>query len=525
MADCFFFDTTLRARWSAEALKWACCAASRHAASRSHQVFCALQPTLSSAACTALLAALQKCLHNATAEGLDTAVEVLCTLRVLLSNTPPSKLGLYPHLFAASVALLTSSVVRLGELAAALLVQLLEALDLSNPAVQQAVLSVLPLDEDDATDAPEMHENRLKRSGSVHRLSRTPSRDGVARATAALWPFGAGLLSAVPDVEDDEAAGGPWLALPQLLIKGLYQPETEALALKGMGAVARQIATAGARGRLRTRPRALRDANFGPSGAVASSPLITIHSALLAPPEAEGGVEAVVGDAEVGMGISLAAALPWLCVHVGAGELADAVAAFLQDCAAACKAIGWGRLGATLGALSAGPPPAPPGMGYAAWLPDLAEVLSHTLFPKYSRIVVQRLMETVQRATERYQAAALSALRAIFEVPGLDLGSPAWFVEGSHLVELLSSEVGGPLGPRVLDLLQTMAAFKGERQKAHVPSFKLAPFETEIKFRKSCYFFHLECAFHQSVGRYQPIAAVFQPNEVVGMGSGVINGS
>lgn len=176
------------------------------------------------------------------------------------------------------------------------------------------------------------------------------------------------------------------------------------------------------------------------------------------------GIEAVLGSAEVGLAIALSAALPWLCVHVGGGELADACAAFLQASAGACAAVGWADLAFVLAALAVGPPPAPPGAaGGAAWLPDLAEVLCRALFPAYSRLVVQRLMEAVQHGAERYQAAALACLKAVFEVPGLDLGSPAWFAEGSRLVELLTGEVGGPLGPRVLEVLQAMAAFKGEQ--------------------------------------------------------------
>jgi len=284
-----------------------------------------------------------------------------------------------------------------------------------------------------------------------------------------LWLLGTGLFSDVPEVDDDEIAGGPWLALPQLVVKGLFQPETEALALQAMASVARQIARAGRLGLLtrlhplRDSKQALRDSNID---AIISSSImprfISVSSSGLALSAADGGVEAVIGSAEVGLVISLSAALPWLCVHVGAGELADTVAAFLRDCSAAAGAIGLTKLSGMLGVLAVGPPPAPPGVGFSAWLPDLAEVLACSFFPTYSRLVIQRLMETVQRAPERYQAAALCALRAIFEVPGLDLGSPAWFVDDSHLVDLLSSEVGGPLGPRVLDLLQTMAAFRGK---------------------------------------------------------------
>ena len=464
MADCFLFDSSLREKWSAEALKWACCSASRHAASRSHQVFCALTPSLSSAACTALLAALQKCLQSASAQGLDTAVEILCTLRVLLANTPAQKLVLYPHLLAACIPLLCSSVVRVGELAAALLIQLLEAIDLSSPVVQTALVSVMPL----TNDTTQFEHHHRSGSGLKSREYNTGVRGNNAdndernritnteeswNSSAAMWPLGYALLAGAPGVESDEAAGGPWLALQQLLVKGLFQPETEALALEGMAAIARQIASAAARGRLRRFSSAMRDATNLSSVCPA-----VMHGFS----DGTRHVEMVVGKAEVGLAISIAAALPWLCVHVGAGELADTAAAFLADISAACAAVGWEELAAVLIVLSAGPPPAPPGIGAAAWLPDLAEALCGALFPTYSRLVVQRLMETVQRADERYQAAALCSLTAIFSVRGLSLGSPAWFADHSQLVTFLSDEVGGPLGPRVLEVMHALSVFKDE---------------------------------------------------------------
>ncbi|KAH7623253.1 hypothetical protein Ndes2526B_g01675 [Nannochloris sp. 'desiccata'] len=496
VADCFYFDSSLRERWSAEALKWACCAASRHAASRSHQVFCALGPQLSSAACTALLAALQKCLQSASAQGLDTAVEILCTLRVLLANTSPQKLVVYPHVFAACVALLCSSVVRIGELAAALLIQLLDALDLSSAPVQTALISVLPLDAVLVNSGNDFIGNsslkNVARKLSVDEESQQQQQNKSTNQRV-LWPLGNGLLAGAPDIEDDLSAGGPWLALQQLLVKGLFQTETEALALEGMAAVARQIASAGVRrGGVgggcgwQNRKTFGGGSKWGSNSVVGSlSPISAMQDTTnfmlssggtcnLIYSGGGGGLEIIIGNIEMGLAISLAASLPWLCVHVGAGELADSAAVFLADMAAAYAVLGWEQLAAVLAVLSRGPPPpAPPGADATlSWLPDLVEVICSVLFPTYARIVVQRLMETVQRAEERYQSAALSCLGAIFNTPGLDLGreSSVWFVQDSHLVELLSTEVGGPLGPKVLEVLQALAAFKDDGADSRVGS-------------------------------------------------------
>lgn len=54
--------------------------------------------------------------HARLSQKLDTAVEVLCTLKELLSNIEPEKFMLYPQLFLGSISLLNSSVVKIGEL-------------------------------------------------------------------------------------------------------------------------------------------------------------------------------------------------------------------------------------------------------------------------------------------------------------------------------------------------------------------------------------------------------------------------
>lgn len=464
VADCFYYDGSLKERWSREALKWACCAASRHAASRSHQVYCALSPSLNSAACTALLAALQKCLENATMEGLDTAIELLCTLRVLLDNTPAQKLVMYPHVFAACIALLNSSVVRVGELATALLVQLLRAVDLSSPAVQQTILSVLPIDENKESKGKKgsgrfAHGGSFTMSYSSNQHSLT-NVDGSP--SSPLWLLGEGLLGNIlcgdgsdssysQSAVSNESPTGPWYSMHQLLIKCLFQQESEALALQGMGSIFNQLSVAGSKGCIR--PRINQQENN--CNIVTINSMAMVHSSTTV----NAGIEAIIGHAESGIALSLAASLPWLCVHVGAGELADSAAVYLQEIAGACSAVGWHRLSAVLGVLAMGPPASAPGSGYTAWLPDVVGAMCEPIFPVYSRLVIQRLMEVVQRAPERYQSAALSVLKNVFEVPDLDLGSGSWFVNDSRLVDLLSNEVGGVLGAKVLDLLQALSAY------------------------------------------------------------------
>lgn len=94
-------------------------------------------------------------------------------------------------------------------------------------------------------------------------------------------------------------------------------------------------------------------------------------------------------------------------------------------------------------------------------VPTPLQSLCSAMFPSYARLVFQRLMEVVQRGSEPHQRAAIAVMQAIFEVPGVDLGSAAWFAEDSQLAQLLSRLLGGPLALLVLALFQAMLRYQG----------------------------------------------------------------
>ncbi len=52
-----------------------------------------------------------------------------------------------------------------------------------------------------------------------------------------------GLLSGFDELED--TINGPWLAVQQLLVKGLFQPDTALLALETLATIAKQLALSG----------------------------------------------------------------------------------------------------------------------------------------------------------------------------------------------------------------------------------------------------------------------------------------
>lgn len=425
IANCFPFDSELCEKWSSEALKWACCSATRHGASRSHQIYCSLSPSLTSPACTALLFCLEKCLRNATSDGLDTGIEILCTLRVLLSNTRREKVILYPHLLAASIALLNSSVVRVGELALSMLIELLDCLDFADITVQQAILSVF---------APEhIQDSRFDPSFPVNQK----------------WILGNSLLGGL-DFEDD--IGGPWFALQQLLIKGLFQVDTESLSLIALGSVCRQISRAtkiSALGTVSQRVGKKRD-------------FFTVNSKF----NTFGGIESIIGDITIGLALTISSTLPWIFVQVNIGESSAQISGFLKDLSLACECIGWHDLGAMLLCLETDPNSKMDlDMSCRNWSKEVIPIVIQEIFPKFGLLFIQRIVETVQRATSVYQRAALYILEAIFNHPDLDVGNDQQILDDTCLIDVLAHELNGDLGTCVVRVMQALSRYQGSGRK------------------------------------------------------------
>ncbi|PRQ49082.1 putative Cell morphogenesis central region [Rosa chinensis] len=96
MVDAIFFQGDLRETWGVEALKWAMECTSRHFACRSHQIYRALRPSVTSDTCVLLLRCLHRCLGNPVPPVLGFIMEILLTLQVMVKNMEPEKVILYP---------------------------------------------------------------------------------------------------------------------------------------------------------------------------------------------------------------------------------------------------------------------------------------------------------------------------------------------------------------------------------------------------------------------------------------------
>jgi hypothetical protein len=188
-----------------------------------------------------------------------------------------------------------------GELAMAMLLELLDCLDFSDLLVQKAILSVF---------AP---EHAFKRDHS-----NTKMPDDV-------WLLGKSLMEDIEDVEDD--AAGPWFALQQLLVKGLFQGDTERLTLDAFASICRQIHRASKMHVLR--PRALKK--------LKRQEWFTVHSYSLAS-HPLAGIESIIGDVYIGLAITVSSTLPWVFVKVNVDS--EEISGFLQDLSQACECVG-----------------------------------------------------------------------------------------------------------------------------------------------------------------------------------------
>jgi len=513
IAECFCYDADLKEKWAAEALKWSCSANSRHLASRSHQAFCALRPALNSTSCTAMLAALHKCLRSPNAESLDTAVEILVTLKTLLRNLTSSKLVLYPQLFLACLSLFNSSVVRIGELAMEIMLRLLYDLDLNDVITQQMILSTLPAEASSKDNGQQQQWNNGVERYDVETMTTWSLAEHLFRGKSPI-SFGQGLVASRhngdEDLEEDvDNNAGQWLCLQQLLIKGLFQPSTEQLALESLAAVALQVSACSpvfdnnikqqqqqqresplhvVGGKINTTttvqtfststlmqelltPVASASLSSGGGGDEASSSAARHHNR-----QQKRGMETIAGSTKVGLALSLSAALPWLVLHLESPQTAQSAAFFLKSMSGACRSVGWdtssralhsltGLAGVTLSSTFSINEATGEYVYSAHWMNSICSALVADLFPEYGRLMLQRLTEVIRRCSTKQQGAALAVLKSLFSMPHCNVGnsssrSSSWFaVDSKELMKLCSPLLGGPLGPETLGLFEAMMRF------------------------------------------------------------------
>lgn len=152
MVDAIFFQGDLRETWGVEALKWAMECTSRHLACRSHQIYRALRPSVTSDTCVLLLRCLHRCLGNPMPPVLGFIMEILLTLQVMVENMEPEKVILYPQLFWGCVAMMHTDFVHVYCQVLELFSRVIDRLSFRDRTIENVLLSSMPRDELDSGD-------------------------------------------------------------------------------------------------------------------------------------------------------------------------------------------------------------------------------------------------------------------------------------------------------------------------------------------------------------------------------------
>ncbi|XP_013662339.1 protein furry homolog [Brassica napus] len=152
MVDAIFFQGDLRETWGTEALKWAMECTSRHLACRSHQIYRALRPSVTSDACVALLRCLHRCLSNPIPPVLGFIMEILLTLQVMVENMEPEKVILYPQLFWGCVAMMHTDFIHVYCQVLELFSRIIDRLSFRDKTTENVLLSSMPRDEFNTND-------------------------------------------------------------------------------------------------------------------------------------------------------------------------------------------------------------------------------------------------------------------------------------------------------------------------------------------------------------------------------------
>ncbi|CAH8364627.1 unnamed protein product [Eruca vesicaria subsp. sativa] len=162
MVDAIFFQGDLRETWGTEALKWAMECTSRHLACRSHQVYRALRPSVTSDACVSLLRCLHRCLSNPIPPVLGFIMEILLTLQVMVENMEPEKVILYPQLFWGCVAMMHTDFVHVYCQVLELFSRIIDRLSFRDKTTENVLLSSMPRDEFNSNDLGEFQRTESR---------------------------------------------------------------------------------------------------------------------------------------------------------------------------------------------------------------------------------------------------------------------------------------------------------------------------------------------------------------------------
>ncbi|KAH1714829.1 hypothetical protein KXX60_003788 [Aspergillus fumigatus] len=241
--------------WAKEALNWATSCPVRHLACRSFQVFRCISTSLNPRMLADMLARLSNTIADEEADYQTFSMEILTTLKIIISSLAPADLLRYPQLFWTTCACLntiheTEFIESIG-----MLEKFLDSVDMSDPAVVTELIQGQPPKWEGGFDGLQnLVYKGLKSSESLnrtldvlHRLSGLPNNALIGNSDRLLFTILANMAHFLhqfdPDVDDPktlaratllarvaEGEGCPRLAASLLgLANGQYKTENDFL--------------------------------------------------------------------------------------------------------------------------------------------------------------------------------------------------------------------------------------------------------------------------------------------------------
>ena len=136
--------TGLHELWAKEALHWATSCPVRHLACRSFQVFRCISITLNPRMLADMLARLSNTIADEQTDYQTFSMEILTTLKVIISSLSPADLLRYPQLFWTTCACLNTIHEKEFSEALGMLEKLLDRLDMADPSVIKTMMDNQP---------------------------------------------------------------------------------------------------------------------------------------------------------------------------------------------------------------------------------------------------------------------------------------------------------------------------------------------------------------------------------------------
>lgn len=130
--------------WARTTLTWATSCAVRHIACRSFQIFRCIIGTIDQAMLADMLARLSNTIADDENDYLTFSLEILTTLRTVIHSLEPAELIRYPQLFWVTCACLDTIFEREFQESLSMLEELINKLDLSDPALVKLFLNARP---------------------------------------------------------------------------------------------------------------------------------------------------------------------------------------------------------------------------------------------------------------------------------------------------------------------------------------------------------------------------------------------